>query len=428
VKVHRAELRVVVPGVAIVGVAFGMARYGYGLLLPDMREALHLSSGVLGLIATGSYVSYLAATALAGAVSARAGARLMVLVAGLLGAAGMLVIAAAQGPGVLAAGVLVAGAAAGLAFPPFSDVVVAELSPGRRPRAFAWISSGTGAGVAIAAPVAILAGSSWRLAWVGFAVLAVVVGVVGSAVLPRSRLAPSTEAAAPLRWRWFVCPRSGPLLLGSLLIGLTASVWWTFAVDLVASEGGLSTTQSRLLQGLVGIASLLGALGGDLVRRFGAPVTYTALTCLYAGSLLGLACDPSNPLAAFPAGLAFGASYNLVVTIEGLWSAQVFVDRPSTGLAAVMSMSGLGLLAGPVLAGPLADVTSLRVVFAVAAGLALLLLFLRPRGHSGPPRSRGDASQRRAPHQPGDALAPDLPGQSQTELGVDPGVPRIAVT
>ena len=47
-------------GIGVVGVTFGMARYGVGLLAPDIRAGFGLSSGSLGLLATASYVAYLA--------------------------------------------------------------------------------------------------------------------------------------------------------------------------------------------------------------------------------------------------------------------------------------------------------------------------------------------------------------------------------
>ncbi|HLT60041.1 MAG TPA: YbfB/YjiJ family MFS transporter, partial [Microlunatus sp.] len=50
-----------VPGAAMIAVTFGLARYGYGLLLPDMRDELSLSSGAAGLIASGTYAAYLIA-------------------------------------------------------------------------------------------------------------------------------------------------------------------------------------------------------------------------------------------------------------------------------------------------------------------------------------------------------------------------------
>ncbi len=46
-------------GIGVVGVTFGMARYGLGLLAPDIRASFSLSSGTLGLLAAASYVAYL---------------------------------------------------------------------------------------------------------------------------------------------------------------------------------------------------------------------------------------------------------------------------------------------------------------------------------------------------------------------------------
>ena len=90
-------------------------------------------------------------------------------------------IAVAGGVIGLAAGVLVAGAAAGLAFPPYADLVARTVAPQRRPVAWSAISSGTGWGVAVAGPVAIVFGDRWRAAWLAFAALAVVAGVSPSA-------------------------------------------------------------------------------------------------------------------------------------------------------------------------------------------------------------------------------------------------------
>lgn len=53
-------------GIGVVGVAFGMARYGFGLLAPDIRGSFSLSSGRLGLLAAASYVAYLVTSVTAG--------------------------------------------------------------------------------------------------------------------------------------------------------------------------------------------------------------------------------------------------------------------------------------------------------------------------------------------------------------------------
>jgi hypothetical protein len=48
----------VAPGLAMIAVTYGLARFAYGLFLPEMRESLGLSDSVLGLIGAGSYAGY----------------------------------------------------------------------------------------------------------------------------------------------------------------------------------------------------------------------------------------------------------------------------------------------------------------------------------------------------------------------------------
>src|SRR5215212_4510491 len=48
----------VAPGLATIAVTYGLARFAYGLFLPEMRESLDLSDSVLGLIGAGSYTGY----------------------------------------------------------------------------------------------------------------------------------------------------------------------------------------------------------------------------------------------------------------------------------------------------------------------------------------------------------------------------------
>ena len=53
-----------------------MARYAYGLTLPDIREDLRLSALVLGLVASATFAGYLAGLLLAGRLAARRGSPL----------------------------------------------------------------------------------------------------------------------------------------------------------------------------------------------------------------------------------------------------------------------------------------------------------------------------------------------------------------
>lgn len=369
-------------GVGVVGVTFGMARYGVGLLAPDIRATFSLSSAALGVLAASSYVAYLATTVAAGVLGDRLGARLVVGIGGACAVAGMVGAALAPTPGLLFAALLVAGASAGLAFPPFASVVAQVLRPAQRPPVVAAISAGTGWGVALAVPVALLAGSDWRAAWLAYAALAAAATAWALVVLPPAA-APRASTVA-LRPSWLVCPRSGPLLGGALLVGLASSAYWTFGVDRVTAAG-LSTTQGRLFLAAVGVASVAGTLGAAAIRRVGARATFTAAAATEAGALALLGLAPSSLVAAFASAVLFGAAYNVIVSVALIWSGRVFAQRPAAGSAAVLVMNALGLLVGPPLLGLAADLAGFGAVFCGTGVVALLAGALAPREPLAPP-------------------------------------------
>jgi predicted MFS family arabinose efflux permease len=98
-----------------------------------------------------------------------------------------------------------------------------------------------------------------------------------------------------------------------------------------------------------------------------------------AAALLGLGLAPTHLSAAFVSALLFGASYSLAVAVEVIWSGQVFRERPSAGLAAVMVSNAIGLLVGPPVFGLVADMTGFAAVFAAGAVLLLAASALAPR-------------------------------------------------
>ncbi len=186
-------------GIGVIGVSFGMARYGFGLLAPDMRTSFHLDNGSIGLLSTASYIAYLLTTITAGALAVRLGPRTIVAAGGSCAVSGMLVAGTATTPQTLFAGLLVAGASAGLVFLPFSDVVAGSLAPAHQGRVLSAISSGTGWGVALAVPVALLAGESWRTAWLLFALLAALATAWALTVLPARARRPGPGEVVRLR-------------------------------------------------------------------------------------------------------------------------------------------------------------------------------------------------------------------------------------
>jgi predicted MFS family arabinose efflux permease len=365
----------------MIAVTFGMARYAYGLFVPEIRDDLGLSTSTLGLIASCSYASYMAAQLSASVLAAWIGARRLVVAGGLAAALGVLIASVAQDAWTLALGVTVAGTSAGLVWPPLADVgQVLDAGTGRS-RALTAINAGTGWGVLVTGPAALLAGGSWRLVWAAIAVVALAVTwwnhrAIGTGGTPR-------ELLPRLRWSWFVSPRSGPLFVVAVLLGVGISVYLTFAPDLIVAAAGDSDLARAVFWTLVGAAGITGAVTGDVVFRIG---IRGALAC----SVLGLACAvgllafaPGSWAAIVASGLLFGAMMMGVTGVLAVWTAEVFADRVSAGVGAVYLVYGVGQFAGPGIFGFVAEVTSLRTVFVTAAAVCLSAIALRPAHSAG---------------------------------------------
>lgn len=399
---------VLLPGTAMIALTFGLARYGYGLLLPDMKADLGIGPSAAGLISSLSYTAYLVANAAVVPLASRRGSRVAVAGAAASAAVGMAAIAVAGSAWLVAVGVLVAGAAAGMAFPPYAEIVDRHVDAPRRVAVWSTISSGTGWGVALAGPVAIVAGDQWRVAWASFVVVAVVVGVTAT------RLAPPHDDLASCRPRlspsWFFCPRSRPLLVSSVLVGAGSSVWWVFSVDAM-QHAGMAAAAARSVYAACGVACILGSLSGFAFASLGLRSSYLGATALLAVALGLLGAATADLPTAFIAAGLFGAFFATVVAAHGVWSAEVFKTHPAAGLAAVSTALTVGTLLGPPLAGVVIGLTSHEVAMVGAAILtATALPFCPPT-----PRRRVVLAE----HAQGCSAAPVRPpvGDSSEERG-----------
>jgi len=373
----RVALRSVVPGAAMIAVTFGLARYGYGLLLPEMQADLGIDPRAVGLIASGAYVSYLVGNTAVVWLIGRFGPRLPIALAAISAAVGMVAIASADGPGTLALGVVVAGAAGGLAFPPYADVVAREVPAAHRAVSWSAISSGTGWGVAMAGPVAIVFGSSWRVAWLVFAGLAVVVGIIATRAAPARRVGGGGLRPPRLSWSWLVCPRSRPLLLSAVLVGAGSSVWWAFSVDALRAAG-LGETEARIAYAVCGVAGVAASATGVLTNRIGLRRGYL-VGCVALVVAIVLPGVAAAQLAAALVGMGlFGVAYNGVIAGQGLWNATVFGERPSAGLAAVNTALTLGMIGGPSVAGLVIHSYGFPAAFLGAAAVVAVGAFFAP--------------------------------------------------
>ncbi|MEG3614755.1 MFS transporter [Isoptericola haloaureus] len=358
-------------GMSIIGVSFGFARYGYGLFVPVFEDEFGLSTETLGVISGGSYASYLLALVAGGVLASRLGPRLPVVLAGACAAVGMTLVALAPHAAVMAAGALVASTSPGWAWAPLSDAVSQLVRPRHQDRVLSVVSTGTAVGLAVAGPVALVAGASWRLAWLVFAVLAVGSLVWNARLLPAR---PYRRQTAPPRgpgWRWFVHRGSWPLLAVAFLFGVSSAFYWTYAADL-ALDRGLPESARAVLWTCVGVVGAVGLVTGDLVRRFGLRRILLVALALLAAAVGLLGVLPGTWPGVVASGALYGPGFMMMSALLAVWSAHVFPERPSAGFSAALFALAVGSIVGPAALGLLAGSTDLAVQFLVAAGVAVV--------------------------------------------------------
>lgn len=381
--------RLALAGLCAIAVAYGFARYGYGLFVPVFREEFGLSTKTVGLISSAGYAAYLLAMVSTGFLVGRTGPRLPVVTGVLCAAVGMLLMATAQGPQALIAGVVLAGSSPGFCWAPFSDAVAMLVEEERRGRVLSVVSTGTTFGLAVAGPVVLFTAtegfgndSGWRYAWAAFAVAALLVALWNARLLPgepyRQASAGVEDSTGGLGISWFLRHGSAPLLGQAFSYGLIAAFYYTYAVDLLVRQSGFGEAWGPILWSLVGVAGVTGVIAGDAVSRFGLGSCLTVCLGVLALSVGALGLAEGSGLLVVVCAMAFGATYMPIAALLVLWSADVFHERPASGFSVVLFSLALGSVVGPAVLGVVAGVFDLRVAFWFAAALTALSIVLGP--------------------------------------------------
>lgn len=382
-------VRLTAAGMSLIAVCYGLARFAYGLFVPSFRAEFGLDATAIGAVASGSYVGYCVAVVLATAATARWGARAVGVAAGAVAAAGTGLVALAPSTPVLVIGVVLAGSSTGLASPPMARAVARHVAPRLEPRAQTVVNAGTGLGVLVSGPVALLAaGEHWRWAWAAFSAVAVLVTVWTAATIPpRSAPAqdpsqePAQAAGSGRARRGWTPPGSARLLTAAGVMGLGSAAVWTYARDLVTAAGVGDLTAS-VMWIVLGAAGLLGAFAGDLTVRLGPARSWTAAMLLLAAATAALALAPGAAAVALGAAAVFGAVYIASTGFLLLWGTRTFPDRPVLGVGAAFLFIALGQAVGAPLLGLVADTLGTPGAFVVAAVIAVVGALVRPRRES----------------------------------------------
>ena len=377
---ERSTVRVGLAGLLALAATYGLGRQAYGLFVPDFRAEFTIGLDTVGYVAGAAQLGYLLATVATGVIEARFGPRLPVVAGCVLLAVGAVLVATAQTTVPLAVGVILAGTSAGGAWAPFSDAVAERVPEGRRRRALALVNAGSPAGLLIASLLVAVTGSSWRLAWVAFALVGVAAAAVNAVVLPSG--APDRVNAAGQGWSGLMAPAAVRLFVVAALASMTSGAYFAYAPE-AAQAAGLPTWIGAAMWGALGLSGLaVGAFGGEIADRFalGRPLAVTWLAL--AAALASLQAVAGTPAGALASAAVFGVAFTTGFAFIAMWSQEVFPDRPTTGFTATIVCIAAGFALGPVLYGVVATSAGRAVAPLAAAvpALAAAVLSVVPPG------------------------------------------------
>jgi predicted MFS family arabinose efflux permease len=382
-------IRLTAAGFVATAIAFGPARMGFGLFLPAFRAEFALSTSTAGLIASGGFLAFLLALLASAWLGRSHGARVPVVVGAAAASAGFVAVATAAEPGLLALGIALAGASAGLCWAPFNDAAERVLPAAARAGALSVISTGTTFGVVAAAGIAFAVTEGaldWRTAWLGFALGGVVLAGLALAGLPSARrgaepardaieqivqtalpTVPTPEpAGARLTQRAAV-----PLYATALCYGMANAVFLSFAADRVVVAGGLPGLPDEAASTVIflsyGICGVLGLATGRIEARTGLAPLLCAIFAAAALSLVLIGLAPGSWLGVLAASGLHGVAAMMVSALFSFWSLRLFPGRGTLGFTATLLGVAAGSVIGPAVAGFLDASLGPEVMFLTAA-------------------------------------------------------------
>ncbi|WP_130909771.1 MFS transporter [Pseudomonas sp. Sample_9] len=379
----RRGINLVLAAFALTALSYGLARFAYGLLLPQIRQDLALSVSAAGWIGGSAFAAYCLGIVATFVLSAKVSPRGLTVMAGAAASLGMALIVIASSGLALGCGVALAGLSTGLTSPPLASAVAARLDDTDRPRANGFINAGTAAGIVFSGLAAILAAGQWRQLYALF-------GLIGIGVT---------------FWLWFALPRRVvhdggqnfslamlrrpgvlPLCASAFLMGLASTAIWTFGADILRSEAGFS---DRWIAGawiVLGAAGISGCATGVLTDRFGVVrMQHLALAGIAVGTL-GLAATGASAIYGLAAMCLFGAAYIVSSGVYLLQGIRLFADRPDLGLGIPFLLLALGQTAGTPIFGAVLEATGVTFALCVFAAAACAAMVLCPRDGESPRR------------------------------------------
>lgn len=362
-------------GAIAMAAAMGFGRFSFTPILPSMMSGLGLSSADAGLIAAGNFAGYLAGAVL-GAYGWAAGRERLVALGALLTTA-LALAAMGLSESVVAFVIIrfVAGLASAFAMIFTSSIVLGHAAARGSDHVQSAHFGGVGMGIAASSLMVMLIGwlstgeaNSFRTDWFTGAALSFLALLIVWRLLPAAPArAGHADSEPPLTWR-------KPLALVTLSYGLFGFGYVITATFIVAMArlGQAGQTIEFLTWFLTGCTAAVSIfVWRPVMLRVGLAGVYVAGLLVEAAGVLATVVLPF-PYAPLIGGASLGATF-IMITAYGLRIGRTLSPQsPRRALAFMTAAFGVGQIAGPLVAGWLAEKSGSFTGPTVLAALALV--------------------------------------------------------
>ena len=390
--------------------AIGLARFGYTMLLPAMKEGLRLSEIQLGDLAMGNMIGYLILSIVGGLLASRFSPRRIISLSMIAVGGSMILTGIASNFTTAFLFRFITGAGSGSANVPVMGLISRWFSTRRRGLASGIVVSGSGfgllfTGLVIPRVLDRFGDASVRYSWFLLGIITLLIAALSYVLLrdkPQdkgllpiggSSHAPTPPASSSLQWRG-VYKKPAVWYLASIyfLFGFSYIIYTTFFAHYLIQEQAMAAKTAGSLWSFIGTVSLVsGFVWGSLSDRTGRRF---ALVCVFflqgvSFTLFGLwKATGGYYLSAFFFALTAWSIPAIVTATSG---DLVGARLAPAALGFVTLFFGLGQAAGPFTAGRITDLSgSYSHAFLTAAAaaflgsvLSLLLLPKKKTEHSG---------------------------------------------
>lgn len=165
------NLNLVAAAFALTAVSYGLARFAFGLLLPQIRTELSLDNSTVGWIGSSAFMAYCVGILITFIAHRVSTPRSIAFAAGVSATLGMTIVFFSTSALTLAAGIALAGLSTGLTSPPLATAVSLRFHEANRPKANAIINAGTAVGIVCSGTASLVAFGEGRDVYLFFSVV-----------------------------------------------------------------------------------------------------------------------------------------------------------------------------------------------------------------------------------------------------------------